>query len=431
MRNKRAVCGVKDVYSRPVRLGIVAALALAPVLAACSSSSSRSSTATTASSGQTTQSTAETGAQATGTPIKVGVICSCSGPLGNNDLPKEDVYKSWVNTVNLAGGISGHPIQLTLKDDSSNPGTSLSDVQTLIADHVDAILDITNYDEPWASAVQAANIPVIGGNVFDVPFYTNPDFYPEGQTTDSSTYSAVATAKAAGANNVGEFYCAEAASCAQTTKDVKSAGQKLGIPLVYQAEISASAPNYTAQCVAAQQQRVAALFVADVPLVVPRVGQDCSRQGYEPIYVTEGSGYTNLLTTAPGIKDNLWSEFSNMPFWSSAPEVQAMNTAVDKYYPGLRNNANEWSELAALEWPSGLLLGDAVKAGGLGTSDTPSAAEVVKGLESLKGDTLDGWAPPLTFTAGQPHPVDCWFTARLQGGVPSLTNDGKVTCESS
>jgi Periplasmic binding protein len=200
------------------------------VLAACSSSSSHSSTATTASSGQTTQSTGQTATQATGSPIKVGVICSCSGPLGNNDLPKEDVYRSWVNTVNLAGGISGHPIQLTLKDDSSNPGTSLSDVQTLIADHLDAILDITNYDEPWASAVQAANIPVIGGNVFDVPFYTNPDFFPEGQTTDSSTYSAVATAKAAGANNVGEFYCAEAARAHKRPKTSSPPGRSSEFP---------------------------------------------------------------------------------------------------------------------------------------------------------------------------------------------------------
>ena len=107
-----------------------------------------------------------------------------------------------------------------------------------------------------------------------------------------------------------------------------------------------------------------------------------------------------------------------------------MNAAVDKYYPTLRGNPNSWNQGAAESWPAGLLLEDAAKAGGLGPSDTPSAAEITKGLESLHGDTLQGWAPPLTFPAGQPHPIDCWFTARLQNGVPSLTNGGKVTCAS-
>jgi hypothetical protein len=118
------------------------------------------------------------------------------------------------------------------------------------------------------------------------------------------------------------------------------------------------------------------------------------------------------LAPVPGLKTNLWMEFNDLPFYATTSSVQAMNAALDKYYPGLRTNANIFSALAAYSWPSGLLLEDAVKAGGLTASDTPSAAEVVKGLESLKGDTLNGWVPPLTFAAGQPHPVDCWFTGR-------------------
>jgi branched-chain amino acid transport system substrate-binding protein len=106
-----------------------------------------------------------------------------------------------------------------------------------------------------------------------------------------------------------------------------------------------------------------------------------------------------------------------------------MNTALDKYYPGLRHNPNTFSEQSAGSWVSGLLLRDAVKAGGLGPSDTPSSAEIVKGLQSLKGDTLDGWAPPLTFAAGQAHHVPCWFTGHLQNGVNTLANGGKVTCQ--
>ena len=62
--------------------------------------------------------------------------------------------------------------------------------------------------------------------------------------------------------------------------------------------------------------------------------------------------------------------------------------------------------------------------------DTPSAAEIVAGLASLKGDTLQGTAPPLTFATGQPHKVDCWFVGRVQGGVAQVVDGGKVSCES-
>ena len=49
-------------------------------------------------------------------------------------------------------------------------------------------------------------------------------------------------------------------------------------------------------------------------------------------------------------------------------------------------------------------------------------------LNSLKGDNLQGLTVPLTFTAGQPHNVSCWFTTRVQNGTPSLVNNGQTTC---
>ena len=49
-----------------------------------------------------------------------------------------------------------------------------------------------------------------------------------------------------------------------------------------------------------------------------------------------------------------------------------MNTALDKYYPGLRENTVSFSEGSVLGWTDGLLLNDAVKAGGLTTSATPA-----------------------------------------------------------
>ena len=263
----------------------------------------------------------------------------------------------------------------------------------------------------------------------EVPFFDNPDFYAQATTEDAANLAVVVTAKVARAANLGDLYCAEAASCQEGVAMFKTDGKRVGVPLIYSADIATTAPNFTAQCLAAQQAHVQAIFMGAASSAEPLpIGVNCSQQGYHPTYLLQGEGMYKEDLSAPGLSEDLWAPYNDAPFWANTPAVQTMNAAVDKYYPGLRNNGSAWGESATESWVSGLLLEQAVKAGGLTAKATPSASEIIQGLNSLKGDTMDGMAPPLTFTAGQVHPVDCWFTTRTDNGVPSLVNGGKVTC---
>jgi branched-chain amino acid transport system substrate-binding protein len=340
-----------------------------------------------------------------------------------------NVYSAWAKTVNASGGISGHPVQLIVKDDTGNPGTSVSNIQALLSDGVIAINDLSLVDEPWASTVQKANIPVVGSNAIEAPFYTNPDFYASGQTNDSTTYSLVAAAKSAGATSVGDLYCAEAAVCQALVGLTKTAAQKVGIAFSYGASAAATAPNYTAQCVAAKEAKVQALILNLTGPTAERFAEDCDRQGYDPTYILESSGVNVGQFTTPGLEKSLWMAFSDYPFVINSPSVNAMNAAIDKYYPGLRNTPL-YSGFAEQAWAGGLLLQDGFKAAGLTASATPTSSALIQGLESLKNDTLGGFTPPLTFEAGKPHPVDCWFTAKVINGQVTVANNGQVTCES-
>jgi branched-chain amino acid transport system substrate-binding protein len=414
---------------------VVCAVAIAALLAACGSSSKKSTSTTTApvgSAGSASGAPASSApsAQATGAAIKVGFICTCSGVLGTFNAPLIDVFRAWADTVNASGGIDGHNVDVVYENDAGVPGTSETEVQTLIADHVVAITDSSVVDQPWASTVQAANIPVVGmGQTSDSTFDTNPDFYPAGQTFSSQMYAITAEAKAAGASNIGDIYCAEAPACQQTVSLIKTAGQQLGVPEVYKAAISSTAPNYTAQCVAANQQHLTSFFVADAVTVLDEVAHDCATQGFNPIYPWGLTAETRAEMNAPDFQHGLWMESGNYPYFAQSPAIKAINAGVDKYYPGLAESTTQWFENSVTTWASGMLLADAIKAGGLTSGDAPSAAEVVKGLESLKGDTLDGLSAPLTFAAGQPHVVNCWFMTRAQNGQPTLLNNGAPTCE--
>jgi branched-chain amino acid transport system substrate-binding protein len=421
---------------RKAALRALGAVAAAIVIAACSSSASSTASSPAAASAAATASAASPAsgsstAAATGSPITVGIICDCTGAFAGVLTDGAKVYQAWANTVNAAGGINGHPVKIDLVDDQSNPGNSLTDVENLVnQDHVAALLDETDLDETWASFAKAHNVPVIGANITEAPFYTNSDFYAEGATEDALFPGVIDAAKGAGATSIGLLYCAEAVQCQEGVAPMKQLSASMGLPLKYDGEISATAPNYTAQCVAAQQAGVTSLFIADIAAVAAKVAQDCSQQGYHPVYVLDGVDIDPQFPATPGLKDDLVGPVDDLPFYASSPVNTAMNAAIKKYYPGLESDIN-YTMAGANAWQSGLLLEAAAKAGGLTASATPTSAELITGLTSLKGETLDGTAPGLTYAAGKANPVDCWFTYQLKNGVFSLPNGTKQTCASA
>jgi len=421
-----------------VALRGIGALAAVVIVAACSSSpsSSSSSPATSAASSASSSSSAtssSTAAAATGSPINIGMICDCTAALASAGTDAPDIYQAWADSVNAAGGINGHPVKVIIDTENGSPGTVLTDVENLVNnDHIISLVDVSNLDETFASFMKAHNVPVIGINTSEAPFYSNSAFYPEAQTEDALFASVIDSAKSAGATNLGLLYCAEAVQCQEAIAPLKAATSAMKLPLEYSGEISATAPNYTAQCVAAQQAHVTALFIADIAVVAAKVAQDCSEQGYHPVYVLDGEDLTGSFATTAGLKDNLVGPSPDVPFYASTSAVTDMNAALDKYYPGLRENTSVYNEFSMGSWVSGLEFAAAAKAGGLGANGTtPTAAEITTGLNSLKGDTLDGMAPPLTFTNGEAHPVDCWFTYELKNGKFTLPKGTSTTCETS
>jgi branched-chain amino acid transport system substrate-binding protein len=395
---------------------IAALVAVSLAAAACSSSPGSSAPS------------AASGSAAKGTPIKIGLICSCSGAFGTNIEAGAQAAQAWAKTVNASGGINGHPVDLTVDDDTSNPGTSVSDAQAMISSHVAAILDLTILDSAWTKQADAAKIPVIGGNLNSLQFFQDPNWYAAGGTNDSTVAAMVATAKLAKATSMGVVYCAEAPQCAEIVAPTKALAVKEGISVPYTTAVSATAPNYTAQCLAAKQKNVAALFFAGSESVLSHLAQNCAQQNYNPAYLEDGTGFGLAEASSPGLKDNLWLEFPILPFFANQPPVQQLNAAMNKYYPGVQTNGTAWTGFAAQAWTAGLLIAQAVKSAGVPATGTVTAAALTKGLDSISNQTLGGWTPPLTFTAGKPHPIDCWYTARLQNGAAVVANGGKMTC---
>jgi branched-chain amino acid transport system substrate-binding protein len=390
---------------RPIRWAAALLVGIVLALSACSSSGTPSG------SGTASGAAAD---KATGSPYKLGVICSCSGSNAASITTMTNIISAWSSAVNAAGGIANHPIQLVTADDSQNPGTALSAVTKMVQqDHVIAIVDLSNVDSSFGTYVASEHVPVVGGNLDSDLFASNPDFFTAGGTSDAIPAGIVAAAKTAKVDKLGVLYCSGVPICAELPPVLKQIGGPAGVSVSYSGAIPNAAPNYTAPCLAAQQSGANGLFVASGPPQTLAVAQSCTAQGYKPVYIAAESSLANSLLSNPAI-DGAVGEITNLPASdTSNPEIKAMDQALNTFKPGLLDSA-EFSAGSSMVWAAGMLFEAAAQAGHLGDSPTP--AGVLAGLYALKGETLGGLTAPLTYTKDKPTSLKCWFYYQVKDG---------------
>jgi branched-chain amino acid transport system substrate-binding protein len=313
-----------------------------------------------------------------------------------------------------------------VKDDGQNPATSLQDAKELVEqDKVMAIVGETSLvDSVWASYVAGKGIPVVGGIAVETPFISNPDFFPSGTQLIGQLVGMAALGRQAGKHDLGVLYCAESPVCAQLVPLAGGAAKLYGLKF-YSGKIAATAPSYTAPCLAAKSAGVDALFIGDNATIVQRVVAACVQQGYKPLQVGNIGTVSKASLSSTGFDGARLSGSDASPFDASTPAIKEFQDTLNKYAPGLVSSSS-FSYDAVWPWSGGKLFEAAAKAGNITPSSTP--ADVKKALYALKNETLAGLAPPLNFTPGKPAFVTCYFSVTVKGGNLVSLNGNKPTC---
>ncbi|QTI70999.1 ABC transporter substrate-binding protein [Gordonia polyisoprenivorans] len=398
-------------------LAFVAAVVAAVALAGCGSS------------GDTNTSAANGDAGASGSAWKIGSIASCSGTQAGSLGGVCKTMQVWADSVNAAGGINGHKIDLIVKDDASNPTTSTSMVRELIdKDHVIAIVgDSSNVDATWASYAQAKGVPVVGGLPISTTFISNPNFFGIGTNLLALNYATIETAKNAGFNKIGFLYCAESPQCSQSVPAFEGAAKLLGVEGTT-AKVSATAPDYTAQCLQMKNAGIQTYEVGSGSDVVLRVLDSCKSQGLNAPLIQADGTFQNSWTKDKNTDGTLGVELTAPWFDSSIPGVKEFQDALQKSAPDVYNS-DLYGPGTFYGWISGKLFEAAAKAGNLG--DNPTSADVTKGLFALKDETLGGLIAPTTYqqgSKGAPFLNTCYWNIQIKDGKYISLNGGKPTC---
>jgi branched-chain amino acid transport system substrate-binding protein len=228
-------------------------------------------------------------------------------------------------------------------------------------------------------------------------------------------YALVNETQKAGKRNLGILFCAEAPVCAGLPPVLESIATEVigGSSVVYSGSISASQPNYTAECLAAKEAGVDALYVAQNSVVVERVADQCAQQGLHPVMLgTVGT----LDRNAPN--PNFEGALSALPNASIAvesfPAAQAFHETLSTYASSLVGSP-QFNNALTSAWAGGELFATAARQGNIGPDSTP--ADMKEALYALQGETLGGYAAPLTFTRDEPAFVHCYFVQRVADGA--------------
>jgi len=322
-----------------------------------------------------------------------------------------DMLRAWVEWTNAKGGINGHPIDVTIVDDRSDPSRARAAVQDMVENK-----GVVALVAPFATLthsgigpyVREKRVPVIGGDQNSPEYVTNPMYFPIGAAQEGWAWGALRVmAEQYKERNLGILYCVEAETCSIINKTAQKYAASLGFKVVYTAEASIASPDFSAQCLAARSAGVDTLLVAMDLNTMRRLAPQCSRQGFKPKY-----GGMQQDTTYLQIPEYQGFPYGNQvfPYSYAGPETAEFRQALARFLPNGGNNP-----FYANVWAAGGFFQKAVSQ----VNGRVTSAAILDQLWTFKNENLGGLSVPMTYTKDKPTvpPLCVFLTVVGQGKI--------------
>jgi branched-chain amino acid transport system substrate-binding protein len=307
--------------------------------------------------------------------------------------------------------------ELIMIDDGGDPARAEAAARRLVEqDKVIAIFNDYMISEAPAVVryLEQKNVPLITGAcgcdaIFDTSSIV---FNPiQGVSTGIANGFLVPPTKATDKKTVASLYCREATLCSVQEDLIRKrmAEGFGGLKLVYEAQVSLAQPDFTAEVLEAKRAGAEILeCLVDIQSCM-RIAQAAHRQGYKPIFAGNWNlqDDKNALAAAKDLEGMVVP--SRVPNWQTSPRMQFYRDAMARYQPG-----QVMGDGGASAFVVGALLDKVVST----LPPNPSSADLIAGLLALRGETLGGLLPPITFpkSADRSSVNVCNIPTVLKGG---------------
>jgi branched-chain amino acid transport system substrate-binding protein len=331
-----------------------------------------------------------------------------SGPLGAVFQVGLNAAKAWVADVNARGGLGGHRIKFVDVDDGGDSNRALAAAKHLVEEEgavaifgeraVTTLPAVTKY-------LESRNVPVVGDAGNSPAADSSPMvFTPQFSATVGTGWAHIAAVPATGKKKLALFYCSEVLQC-KTSKDyVKEVAPKVGLQVVYEAQISIAQPDYTAEVIAARNAGAEVIVNHADGATLVRIARSAHRQGYNPILSANHTAHSESVLKNGGRDVEGAVVGASTADWANSALMADYRDATAKYAPG-----GERGSIGAQVWVAGKLL-ERIAAG---FPAKVTSADILNGLYSLRGEKLGGIIPPISFPKG-PHGDVNWCAVPVQ-----------------
>ena len=332
-------------------------------------------------------------------PIVIGSVGTQTGVVGGAISPGTTGVKAWAAAVNAKGGIRCHPIKYVVADDGGDPARHQALVRQLVEQT--KVVAFVQMDAPLTGQASVAylsgkQIPVVGHEGGSPWFYDNPTYFAATSSGDVSlegVYAVVAdAAKQANKTKIATVSCVEAAICSRFNDVVPAFAPKYGGQIVYRAQASLIQPDYTAVCRAAKDAGAEVLVVFLDGSSVQRTARSCGSVDYHPQLVVPALSMIPALQSDPNLEGVVGAIITAPWTLSAVPAVAEHQRAMAQYAPGAPPGAE-----SIAGWTSAKLFEAALA----NVPEPITSQGILEGLWSIKGNDLGGLTYPVAFTKGQ------------------------------
>lgn len=367
-----------------------------------------------------------------GAPIVIGQVGSFSGLVGPVVGSGRTGLAVWARDVNARGGIACHPVQLYAQDDASDAAKSSQAVRDLVQ-HKGAVVLLGNFVplsiSGFRSGVESVKVPAIGGDLLAPDWNQSQWLFPQGASIGGQIYGAAKQAVQQGHTKYAFLYCVESSICTNGYNEATKKGRlkAAGASVVYEAQVSLTANDYTAQCQGAKNAGADVVALAVDGSAMGRIARSCAAIGYRPPYTSASVAIGAAQSSDSNLQQNTLGIAAPVAPWTDTGNaaVRSYVAAMQRYAP---NQRTDGPSIAA--WASGKLLEAAIGKVAVDARKGPvSTALVLKGLGLIRSETLQGLIAPISFTAGKATPQSiCTFFLLLKPGGWTAPRGSAVQC---
>ena len=368
----------------------------------------------------------ESASAATGTPITIALVCTCSGAGAPTYQGVTGAFHARVDYQNAHGGVNGHKISTLVLDDQTSPTQAATAVQEAVSHGVLGIVSVSALFFEGAKYAQQAGIPVTGSFQDGPEWGMQPNtnmFASDNGSLDPKYPVNTAAGKflvSHGGTVVGSYGYSISPSSTRaaigTVQSVIHAGGKEG---VLDTSVPFGGSDFTTAALVAKSKGVNAIFTAMDDNSNFALATSLKQAGVKLKAVVFPTGYEPAAVTSPAWPDLQGDYFSSgfRPFQLPNAATAQMSAALQKYDGFTKSQFPTFEQYEA--WVGADLMIKGMQLSG----KNPSSSGVITALRNVKYYNANGLlATPINYSTifGHDPAQTCeWYLqAQSKGFVP-------------